>query len=192
MIERRRFLTRMIALGLLLRSPQTLSIELRETVAADPLGNGQDPWQTLGAILAHMLPHSDAAPGADDVHALDYLRATLEHPSADTAWKARIVDGAHRVAMLSHEKHGQAFTQIDGAQREALLRQIESEPGGSRWLSKLLDFLIEGLLADPIYGGNTEQAGWRWLRHQPGFPRPPADKRWYLLRPPVTRRSKAT
>jgi hypothetical protein len=28
------------------------------------------------------------------------------------------------------------------------------------------------MLYDPIYGINKEQAGWSWLEHQPGLPRP--------------------
>ena len=51
---------------------------------------------------------------------------------------------------------------------------------------------VEALLADPVYGGNFDQTGWRWLSHQPGFPRPSADKTWYRLAPAVQRRSKAT
>jgi gluconate 2-dehydrogenase gamma chain len=47
---------------------------------------------------------------------------------------------------------------------------------GRAWLSLLLYYIFEALLSDPVYGGNPGEIGWRWLEHQPGFPRPPADK----------------
>lgn len=75
------------------------------------------------------------------------------------------------------------------AQREGVLRAEEAAPGEQRALSKLLDFLIESLLVDPIYGGNRDQCGWQWLQHPPGFARPPASHRWCQLMPAVQRRS---
>ena len=27
-------------------------------------------------------------------------------------------------------------------------------------------------MLDPVYGGNPEMIGWKWLEHQPGFPAP--------------------
>lgn len=142
-----------------------------------------DHWAVLAAILQHMLPGGGGVPSAAEVHAIDYLRATLEHPLADHAWRARILDGAKRVQRAAQSGHGQSFTALNAAAREQVLRQIEDEPGGQTFLSKLLDFLFEGLLADPIYGGNFEERGWRGLQHTPGFPRPPADKLWYRLLP---------
>jgi len=68
------------------------------------------------------------------------------------------------------------------AERESLLRQLSANSDWRGWLARHLDIVFDSLLADPIYGGNIEQAGWRWLAHQPGFPTPPADKRWFYLR----------
>lgn len=189
MIDRRQFLARMIALGLLSRSALVLTAEPAPQPVAD--WAAQAPWTTLRAVLAHLLPHTDDAPGADDIHAVVYLHDTLENPAADGAAKARIVDGAQRVEALAQAQHQQPFATLDEAQRETLLREFERQSGGSAWLSSLLTFALEALLADPVYGGNTDQAGWRWLNHQPGFPRPPADKTWYRLAPMVQRRSKA-
>ena len=59
------------------------------------------------------------------------------------------------------------------------------------WLSLLLTYLLEALLADPVYGGNPGGIGWQWLAHQPGFPTPPADKTWYKLAAPVHYQRKA-
>jgi len=189
-LRRRRFLTRMVALGLLSRSALALAAEPAPPPAAD--WAAQAPWTTLRAVLAHLLPHSDDAPGADDIHAIGYLHDTLENPAADADAKARVVEGAARIEALAQAQQQQPFAALGAEPREALLREFEGQRGGSAWLSSLLTFLMEALLADPVYGGNTDQAGWRWLGHQPGFPRPPADKTWFRLAPSVQRRSKAT
>lgn len=190
MIDRRQFVTRMVALGLLSRSALALAAEPAPQAAADWAEHA--PWVTLRAVLTHLLPHTDDAPGADDIHALVYLHDTLENPAADAAARAQVIDGAERLEALAQAQHRQAFTAFTEVQREALLLEFEGQRGGSAWLSSLLTFLMEALLADPVYGGNTDQAGWRWLHHQPGFPRPPADKTWFRLAPTRQRRSKAT
>ena len=177
-IDRRGFMTRMLALGLL--SPIAVSARAGAEPAAVVAGTDGE-WATLAAILQHLLPGGDGAPSAADVHAIDYLRATLDEPLADRAWRARMLSGAARVQAAALAAHERAFVALDGEAREQVPRTIEGEPGGQTFLSKLLDFLIEGLLADPIYGGNADQRGWRWLQHSPGFPRPPADKAWYRL-----------
>jgi len=45
-----------------------------------------------------------------------------------------------------------------------------------------LYYLLDGLLSDPAYGSNHGEIGSQWLQHQPGFPRPPADKIYGKLR----------
>jgi len=45
----------------------------------------------------------------------------------------------------------------------------------------VLGYIFEALLVDPVYGGNPNGIGWKWLEHQPGLPRPTADKRYFLL-----------
>lgn len=181
----------MAALGLLAQGPSAWALDAAATPAPGDWAS-QPPWTTLAAVLAHMLPERDGAPGAEGCRAIVYLHATLQHPAADADARTRLLAGAARTEVVAAERFDAAFPALDEAQREAVLRQIENERGGQRWLSLLLTFLIEGLLADPVYGGNHQQSGWRWLQHPPGFPRPPADKTWYRLAPPVRRRSKAT
>lgn len=175
-------MTRMLALGLL--GPVAMAGCTRAPEAGDA-------WTVLAAILQHLLPGGDGVPSAAEVHAIDYLRATLDDPRADQDWRTRILDGARRVQAAAQAGHGAAFAALTAAAREQVLRRIEGEAGGQTFLSKLLDFLFEGLLADPIYGGNFEQRGWRGLQHTPGFPRPPADKLWYRLLPMRESRNKS-
>jgi len=63
-----------------------------------------------------------------------------------------------------------------------MLHQITKSKAGRRWVSKLLSYICEALLGDPVYGGNPDGIGWKWLNHHPGFPRPPKHKRYRELR----------
>jgi gluconate 2-dehydrogenase gamma chain len=76
---------------------------------------------------------------------------------------------------------GRSFLALDDEQQELVLRDIAESDAGENWLSTLLTYLFEALLTDPVYGGNPGGIGWKWLQHVPGFPRPPLDKRYWLL-----------
>lgn len=188
-LDRREFIATLAALGLLSRTGIGWALPAAESAASAPAWLAQEPWPTLNAVLAHLLPAGEGIPGAEQIHAVAYLHATLTTVGADDGQYERILDGAERVMALAQRDFGQPFPMLDGEQREAVLRKLEGQSGGQRWLSSLLNFLLEALLADPLYGGNPDGIGWTWLQHQPGYPRPPADKAWYRLRPASTART---
>ncbi|MFQ5643155.1 MAG: gluconate 2-dehydrogenase subunit 3 family protein [Thiogranum sp.] len=193
-ISRREFLTRVTALGALAAACPAAALQKMRAAAgaaANPDRAAKDPWLTLAAVQQHMLPAGEAIPGAGDIRAIVYLRNTLENPAADGGDREFIVNGVGWLNDLAQTQRNRPFTGLDEAQREILLRNIEQSRAGRRWLSLLLTYLLEALLADPVYGGNPGGIGWQWLEHQPGFPAPPADKAWYRLGKPVHFRRKA-
>lgn len=192
LLDRREFIATLAALGLLARSGATMAMPAVVPDASAPAWMANEPWPTLNAVMAHLLPAGEGVPGAEQIHAIIYLHNTLTTPGADDGQRERMFAGAERVSALAQADYGKRFQVLDGEQREAVLRKLEGQSGGQRWLSWLLNFVLEALLADPVYGGNPDGIGWTWLQHQPGYPRPPADKVWYQLTPPVQRRSKAT
>jgi len=138
-----------------------------------------EPWVTLDALYRHLLPADDDGPGAGQVGTLAYLRTTLPH--SDTDKRDFLIGRIPALNAEARKQHGAGFAELSGTDREALLQALMSDSGWRRWLSRHVDIVLESLLADPVYGGNIDGAGWRWLAHQPGFPTPPADKRWYFL-----------
>lgn len=193
-ITRRTFMEQLAMLGVLAAAyPASALAQTRQ-----PSGKMQqpewlkaDPWKTLSEVLQHLFPAADDTPGASDINAIVYLHNTLENPAADGEDRTFIVNGAGWLNELTQERYRQPFTVLDTEQRETMLRQIEQSRAGERWLSLLLGYLIEALLADPVYGGNPDGIGWKWLEHQPGFPTPPPDKTWYKLAAPVRYQRKA-
>ena len=189
-ITRRAFLNRMALLGSLAAVyPKALLAERRAQPKPGPITwRADDPWKTLAAVQQHLFPATDDAPGADDIGAITYLHKAIENPVADGGDRTFVFKGVGWLNDLTQEKYQQPFVALDEAQRETVLRSIEQSRAGRNWLSLLLTYLLEALLADPVYGGNPKGIGWVWLDHQPGFPTPPDDKLWYQL---GTRRAEA-
>ena len=195
-VSRRTFLHRMTVLGALVTTyPASALAALREQVAAAPaMGDwsAEDPWKTLNAVQLQLFPATATAPGAVDIGALRYLHAAIENPHADGDDATFIFNGVGWLNELTQETYQQPFAALDKQQQEASLHQIEQSGAGRNWLSLLLTYLLEALLADPVYGGNPDGIGWRWLEHQPGYPRPTRDKLWYQVGERVTFQRKAT
>ena len=151
--------------------------------------NFEEPWKTLATVQEHLFPATESSPGAADIQALQFLQVMLKAPDNDD--KSFISKGVNWLNDISTKNHSVTFLKLNEHNKEKVLRQIEQSQAGERWLSLLLTYLIEALLSDPIYGGNPDDIGWKWLEHQPGFPRPSADKMYYKLGKPVFRRTKA-
>lgn len=134
--------------------------------------------KTLRAVQRHLFPSTETSPGADEINALFYLQLVLLDPALDPRDQKFIINGISWLGEECQNKFSAGFTQLEYAQKEQILREIEKENWGERWLSYLLKYIFEALLADPLYGGNPEGIGWEWLTHTPGLPRPTEANRY--------------
>jgi gluconate 2-dehydrogenase gamma chain len=133
--------------------------------------------QAVRAVQEHLFPSEPDSPSAADINAAAYLEWAITTPGIDPDTRNIIVNGVGRLQDASRERFDILFKGLNFEQREQLLRYLADKTRwGRAWLSLLLYYIFEALLSDPVYGGNSEEIGWRWLEHQPGFPRPPADK----------------
>lgn len=183
-ISRREFMRRTALLGsLALSYPATALAELRlakdKPVTADWLNNPD--WQTLAAVQEVLFPAAEDIPGASDIAATVYLHKTIENPNADGEDRDFIFKGIGWLNALTQEHHKKNFVQLSVEQQEKIIQRIVQSRAGRNWVSMLLSYTLEALLSDPVYGGNKNQAGWKWLQHQPGYPAPAADKTWEIL-----------
>lgn len=141
-----------------------------------------DPWPVIDAVQQHLFPAEAKAPGAREINALGYLHFVVSDTTFDIDSREFITKGVGWLEDISHQMYKKSFITFDDKKREKVLRRIASSESGENWLSTLLLYIVEALLTDPVYGGNTDQIGWKWLQHVPGFPRPPVDKTFpYLL-----------
>ncbi|MCW8911366.1 MAG: gluconate 2-dehydrogenase subunit 3 family protein [Gammaproteobacteria bacterium] len=150
-----------------------------------------EPWHTLAVVQEHLFPATEDSPGAADIQARIFLQNMLNAPDTDNDEKEFISNGVSWLNDISTKNYKKSFIELNESDKEKVLRQIEQSQAGERWLSLLLTYLIEALLSDPVYGGNPDGVGWKWLQHQPGFPRPSVDKMYYKLGKPKYTRTKA-
>jgi len=146
-----------------------------------------DPWLTLEATLLHLLPESKSAvsaevsPGAKSINALAYLYQVVTVQPTEEDEKKFIIKGVGWLNGFAQSQQGKPFVQLSVEQKEVTLRGISNSSAGSNWLSTLLAYIFEAMLAPPAYGGNPDGIGWRWLEHQGGFPLPKAGQRYFEL-----------
>ena len=140
-----------------------------------------EPWRTLDHVLQNLLPSEQDSPGAIDFGSLEYLRHALEWPRENPEDREFILNGVGWLNGVARGQYGQDFSDLAIEDQEKTLTEISKSDAGERWLSQLLTYAIESVFSDPIYGGNKDGLGWRWLQHQPGMPRPNASNLWYKL-----------
>lgn len=129
-------------------------------------------WATFAAVQEHLLPSEPDAPGARDVNATAYLDRALSDPGFDRDVRGFLLRGAGWLDEYAEAEAGSRFVAVAAARREELLRGFADTGRGGNWLSTLINYTLEALLADPVYGGNRDGIGWAWLDHDPGRPRP--------------------
>ncbi|MGE0485669.1 MAG: gluconate 2-dehydrogenase subunit 3 family protein [Gammaproteobacteria bacterium] len=137
---------------------------------------GMDParfWAVTRAVQAQLFPAGADGPDIAAINATAYLAAVLIDPGVHADERDFVVDGVPLLADFTRQQTGRDFDALDADGRETVLRAIERSPVGQYWLSLMIYYVLEALLADPVYGGNPGGAGWAWLAHDPGFPRPP-------------------
>ncbi|MEO5344550.1 MAG: gluconate 2-dehydrogenase subunit 3 family protein, partial [Gammaproteobacteria bacterium SHHR-1] len=89
--------------------------------------------------------------------------------------RAFLLRGAGWLEDLCVQRLGQGFVHLSNEQQGQMLTEVAQSEAGENWINSHLSYLLEALLSDPIYGGNRDEQGWRWLGHRPGFPRPNRD-----------------
>ncbi len=186
-MDRRKFLMRASGALLIASSPVSAaetasgSSPTKEKLPGDDTVFSRQHWQIISAVQAQLLPAEPDSPGASDINALAYLYEVLADPRLDPVDRDFVKEGVLQLEEVARDMQGQGFLTLSSTQRETVLRRLETTSKGEQWIVTLLEYILEALLTDPVYGGNPGGIGWAWLGHHPGFPRPPLHKKYYLL-----------
>ena len=172
-IDRRTFLARLSALTAVTLLPACTG---NQNDARDAQVFTQDEWERLQIAQEHLFPHTDDGPGAADVKAAAYLQNVLLDPNGDAEEQDYLKKGLTWLEEEAQEVLGRSFVGLNADEREQVLRSMAGHDWGERWIALILLYIFEALSADPLYGGNPDGIGWAWLDHNPGYPRPTADK----------------
>lgn len=112
-------------------------------------------------------------PGAGEAGVLAYIGGALAGASAVDVPAYRM--GADRIEMAARSAYARTFFGLRGEEQDRLLTALEAGglrtmPGiaGAKFFAMLRRHVIEGVLSDPLYGGNRDFAGWKAV----GYPGP--------------------
>ncbi len=174
MMDRRTFLVSAGVLAGSITVGGLLSYYYRSTRKKPILSPSQD--DLMRTVQEHLFPADDDSPGAADINALPYLHFVLADPDMDQDNKNLLANGVKWVEEESRSSYQKSIVSLSFDELENVLQSIVNKSWGQRWLSLNLLYIFEALLSDPLYGGNPDGIGWKWLEHDPGFPRPTKNK----------------
>jgi gluconate 2-dehydrogenase gamma chain len=130
-----------------------------------------DDAATIAAFTERLMPGAPGKPGARDAGVLNYIDLALAGAYADLQDFYR--RGLLALDTFCSATYKQSFTQLAaGRQDEVITALVEGKAAGFTWptsqqfFNTLRTHTMEGMFADPVYGGNKDFAGWRLV----GFP----------------------
>jgi gluconate 2-dehydrogenase gamma chain len=126
---------------------------------------------TIAAITERIMPSAPGKPGARDADVLNYIDLALAGAYSELQDFYR--RGLASLDAYSRATHKESFVHLSPERQDEVLAALESDkaagfnyPTGREFFSVLRTHTMEGMFADPLYGGNKDFAGWRLV----GFP----------------------
>jgi gluconate 2-dehydrogenase gamma chain len=133
--------------------------------------------QTLSVLHKDLFPASEFIPSVDFINANLYLDKIFAHSRVTQEDKEFIKDGVRWLNEEAIAKYKKVYASLPAQKRQKVLKSIVESDWGETWLYTVMMYMMEAMLGDPVYGGNVNEAGWKWLKHTGGVPRP---KKAYL------------
>ena len=137
---------------------------LRNSAAADT-------YRIFNTLINHLFNDSDGYV-TSRLNVTGYFKGVLADDRIDIEEREFLRKGTLWLEESAQEAFGKGFLALSGSEREQLLKRVSMLRWGDNWLYKVMAYYFETVFSDPIYGGNVDGIGWRWLDYHPGFPRP--------------------
>ena len=126
---------------------------------------------TVATFAERLMPGAPGKPGATEAGVLGYIDLALAGAYADQQDFYR--RGLAALDAYCRAAHGKPFAQLTTAQQDQVIKAMEEGrasnftwPLAQAFFATLRSHTMEGMFADPVYGGNKDFAGWRLV----GFP----------------------
>lgn len=154
---------------------------------------GED-FETLAAATERIFPKDEHGPGAIELNVPyfidkqlagawgmnndDYMKGPFDPNSWDThGYQTKLnraevfLTGLRRIQEVSQEEYNETFVNLDGEKQDEILKKLESGEvkmkgvTSDAFFSLLRQATIEGVYADPVYGGNKDMQGWKMMEY---------------------------
>ncbi|MEX1000943.1 MAG: gluconate 2-dehydrogenase subunit 3 family protein [Crocinitomicaceae bacterium] len=126
----------------------------------------------LKSVLMAIFPDDGNGPSADELNSFGYIMWVLGDNYRDPEDNQYIIDGLDWADETAREIYFKKYVDLSQKEKDAIIAQFVVLDWGGNWMSVMVTLVLESLLLDPIYGGNVDEKGWKWLDHVPGIPRP--------------------
>jgi gluconate 2-dehydrogenase gamma chain len=130
-----------------------------------------DQAAAVAALAERLMPGAPGKPGARDAGVLNYIDLALAGAYEDLQDFYR--RGLAHLDTYCRARFQATFAGLDPARQDQVIAALEDGtatgftwPDAQQFFNTLRTHTIEGMFADPIYGGNKDFAGWRLV----GFP----------------------
>jgi gluconate 2-dehydrogenase gamma chain len=125
-----------------------------------------DNLATVAAFSERIWPGAPGKPGAIETGVPNYIDLALAGAYEDHQDFYR--RGLVSLDALCQKSHGKPFAQLSAAQQDDVIKALETNkdtgftfPSAPAFFNTVRTHVMEGMFADPVYGGNTDFAGWR-------------------------------
>ena len=132
--------------------------------------NAQDA-ATMAAFTERLMPGAPDKPGAGDAGVLNYIDLALSGAYVELQDLYR--RGLAQLDAYCRKTYQEPFARLDPRQQDDVITALEQGraagftwPAAQAFFDTVRTHTIEGMFADPVYGGNKDFAGWRLV----GFP----------------------
>src|SRR5579883_1287488 len=126
---------------------------------------------TVAAFAERLMPGGSGKPGATDANVVNYIDLALSGAYADQQDFYR--RGITQLDAHCNKTFGKPFRFLSAAQQDETISALEQgKVSGFDWpkphefFEVVRTHTMEGMFADPVYGGNKDFTGWRLV----GFP----------------------
>src|SRR3989449_1016814 len=131
----------------------------------------RDDAATVAAFTERLMPGAPGKPGARDAGVLNYIDLALAGAYADLQDFYR--RGLAQLDEYCRKTYHEPFVRLNAARQDEVITALEqgkatgfTGPTAQAFFDTVRTHTMEGMFADPIYGGNKDFAGWRLV----GFP----------------------
>jgi gluconate 2-dehydrogenase gamma chain len=130
-----------------------------------------DDARTIAAFCERLMPGEGGRPGATNANVLNYIDLALSGAYADHQDFYR--RGVAQLNAQCLKTYGKAFHGLTSTQQDETISALEHgkapefvSPTAQSFFETVRTHTMEGMFADPIYGGNKDFLGWQLV----GFP----------------------
>jgi gluconate 2-dehydrogenase gamma chain len=126
---------------------------------------------TIAAFTERLMPSAPGKPGARDADVLNYIDLALAGAYADLQDFYR--RGLAQLEAYCRGSYKEPFVRLTPERQDEVIASLENDkapgftfPTAREFFNTLRTHTMEGMFADPLYGGNKDFAGWKLI----GFP----------------------